>query len=665
MQTDLTIGLVQYNTGFRHYLPYSIGILQAYIEAQAPGRYRFLLARCQPQRLSLEAEALAEADLVGFSIYAWNVGRSLKLAALLKQARPEVLIVFGGPQVPDQSQDFLRANAQVDLCVHGEGEAIFAELVRAFEAHGQAADWSLIPSLSWLDPKNDYQQTARAGRSRDLAELPSPYLSGTFDKLMAAWPEIQWSALWESNRGCPFTCSFCDWGSATATKVNRFDMPRLLAELDWFSTHQIDQVFCCDANFGMLKRDLELAQHAVSRRQATGFPVALAVQNAKNVSERTFEIQLLLAQSGLDPYATISFQSLHEPTLLASGRANISLSAFQALHSRLRQHNVHTYSDLILALPEESYDSFVAGYCQLIESGQYHSINVFTVDILPNAPMATPAFLQRYGMETVSVPSVAFNTPVCEDPDGIVEYQQLVIATAAMPRPDWVRTRSFAWLAELLFFKPGLIRVPLMLLHYSDQPLREVLESLSEAGPQTPVLQAVVQEIQAHARRVQQGQTEHYPVRNRQGKLIWKGIYDGVLQGLQQRGQLGLLYAELESLLRPFYQKQGLAQSVLDDALFFSSSFLFLGNQHDLPGLHYQTHWNVWDVYQGLLQAQPVALAPEQVQFSKPWTGAPYRLQQKRLSLASTLDLFGESVSESVDKSLAGSTNLDRDNASR
>lgn len=635
MQTPLTIGLVQYNTGFRHYLPYSVGLLQAYLEAQLPGHYRFLLPRCQVQRLKLEAEALAEADLVGFSIYAWNVERSLRLATLLKQARPEVLIVFGGPQVPDQSADFLGAHAQVDLCVHGEGEAVFATLVAAFEAQGPTADWSQIPSLSWIDSAGNYQQTRRASRSRDLPDLPSPYLSGVFEPLMAAWPNLRWSALWESNRGCPFTCSFCDWGSATAAKVNRFDSPRLLAELDWFSQHQIDQVFCCDANFGMLKRDLELAQYAVKCQQATGFPQALAVQNAKNVSERTFEIQLLLAQSGLDPYATISFQSLHAPTLAASGRANISLPDFQALHARLRQHNVHTYSDLILALPEESYDSFVEGYCQLIEKGQYHAINLFTVDILPNAPMADPAFLKRYGMQSVSVPSVAFNTPVREDPDGIVEYQQLVIATAAMPRNDWVRARSFAWLAELLFFKPGLIRVPLMLLHHSDQSLREVLERCAMPGPETPILQAILQDIQAHAQRVQQGHSEHYPLRNRQGQLIWKGVYDGVLQGLLQQGKLAALYVELESLLRPFYQARGLALTVLDDALFFSSSFLFLGHQQDLPGLTYQTHWNVWEVYQGLLQAQTVALAPEQVHFSKPWAGVPYRLQQRRLPSAS------------------------------
>ncbi len=630
MQTPLTIGLVQYNTGFRHYLPYSIGLLQAYLQAQDPQRYQFLLPRCQVQRLSLELDALVEADVVGFSVYAWNIERSLKLAQELKQAQSEVLIVFGGPQVPDHSAEFLKSHAQVDLCVHGEGESVFAELLSAFEAQGHQADWSRVASLSWRGADGSYQQSPRASRNRDLPDLPSPYLSGVFDPLMAAWPELRWSALWESNRGCPFTCTFCDWGSATAAKVNRFDLPRLLAELDWFSEHQIEQVFCCDANFGMLKRDLELAQYAVSKHQISGFPQALAVQNAKNVSERTFEIQLLLAQSGLDPYATISFQSLHAPTLAASGRANISLSDFQSLHARLRQQNVHTYSDLILGLPEESYDSFVAGYCQLIENGQYHSINLFTVDILPNAPMAAPAYRERYGLESVAVPSVAFNTPVREDPDGIVEYQHLVIATETLPRPEWLRARSFAWLTELLFFKPGLIRIPLMLLHASGQSLRQVLEKLAEPTEQTPVLQGVVAAIRQHAQQVQGGHSEHFPVRNRQGQLIWKGVYDGVLQALLQQRQLGPLYAELEALLAPFFAAQGLATTVLDDALFFSSSFVFLGQEQDLPGLDYQTHWNVWEVYQGMLMAQTVELVPQRVHFSKPWAGSPYRLQQRR-----------------------------------
>jgi radical SAM superfamily enzyme YgiQ (UPF0313 family) len=52
---------------------------------------------------------------------------------------------------------------------------------------------------------------------------------------MQANPQERWLVLWETNRGCPFQCTFCDWGSATAAKVNQFELDRLLREVDWFA----------------------------------------------------------------------------------------------------------------------------------------------------------------------------------------------------------------------------------------------------------------------------------------------------------------------------------------------------------------------------------------------------------------------------------------------
>ena len=59
---------------------------------------------------------------------------------------------------------------------------------------------------------------ARAPRLRELSPLPSPYLENVFEPLLDANPDERWLALWETNRGCPFSCTFCDWGSATAAK---------------------------------------------------------------------------------------------------------------------------------------------------------------------------------------------------------------------------------------------------------------------------------------------------------------------------------------------------------------------------------------------------------------------------------------------------------------
>lgn len=623
---SIVVGLVQYNSAFHHFLPYSVGLLQACVVALAPdpARYRFLLPRVFAGPLEAEARALAGANVVAFSVYVWNIERSLALARRLKAQSPQCLIVFGGPQVPDQAEGFLREHPQVDLCCHGEGEAAFVALLEALpDWQGQA-----IAGLSWLDADGHFQTTPRASRRKALSDLPSPYLTGVFEPLMAAYPDTPWAALWETNRGCPFTCTFCDWGSATQAKVHRFDTQRLKAELDWFADKRIGYIFCCDANFGILRRDLELARHAVDLKQRTGFPGALAVQNAKNVSERTFEIQCLLARAGLDAYVTISLQSLHEPTLKASGRANISLSDFAALQARLRREGVHTYTDLILGLPEETYDSFADGLATVIEQGQYHAVNVFIADILPNAPMADPAYRERYGLQTVRVPAVSYQTPVQADLDGIIEYQQLVVATRAMPAADWRRAHVLLWLTQLLLFKPGLLRIPMLLLqHLGGLSLRQQLEAFLSAAD-SPLLQVMVQALMQQAQAIQRGQPVFVPWRrSADGQLIWHTANEVLLAQLVQNGQLAVFYPEAERLLRQLWQQSELPLSALDDALFHSAAILHLHHQLDLAGLSYQTRWNIWDSYQNLLQAEPVVLQPQQRHYSKAWAGAPFQLK--------------------------------------
>ena len=51
----------------------------------------------------------------------------------------------------------------------------------------------------------------------------------------------------------PFACTFCDWGSATKSKVRKFSEERLEREIEWFGDNEIAYVDCCDANFGIFQ----------------------------------------------------------------------------------------------------------------------------------------------------------------------------------------------------------------------------------------------------------------------------------------------------------------------------------------------------------------------------------------------------------------------------
>ena len=338
----LKVALVQINNSFsgQKYLPYAAGLLQAYVQkyARLPARYDFALPVYSRIPVQAAVDRLLGADVIGFSVYVWNIRISLEIARRVKAARPETLIVFGGPQVPDRAEAFLRRNPFVDVVCHGEGEAVFLGLIENYPSR----TWDNVPSTSWLRADGSFANKPRAERLKDIAVIPSPYLGGVFDPLMKANPDEKWLILWETNRGCPFQCTFCDWGSAIAAKVSQFDIDRLLREVDWFAEHRIEFIFCCDANYAMLARDYEITKYVADTKARLGYPKALSVQNTKNGTERAYKVQKLLSDAGLNKGVAIALQSVDSGTLEAIKRHNISTESFQELQRRFTRDRVET-----------------------------------------------------------------------------------------------------------------------------------------------------------------------------------------------------------------------------------------------------------------------------------------------------------------------------------
>ena len=180
MSPPFTIALVQINNSFsgQNYLPFVAGLLQRYVECNAPDpdRYRFLLPIYRRTPVRDAVASLDGADVIGFSTYVWNGRISLEIARRLKQNNPETVIIFGGPHVPDHPEEFLRENSFIDIAVHNEGEATFLELLESLPDR----DWAGIPGISYLDQGGEFIRTADRTRFRDLDEVPSPYIDGTF-----------------------------------------------------------------------------------------------------------------------------------------------------------------------------------------------------------------------------------------------------------------------------------------------------------------------------------------------------------------------------------------------------------------------------------------------------------------------------------------------------
>ena len=615
MQKKTKVGLVQINNSFsgQSYLPYSVGILQAYAQQHLsrPDEFEFLLPIYSRIAVDDAVEQLVDADLVGFSLYVWNYRISMQIAERLKAKNPKIIIVCGGPHVPDRSEEFLRKNPFVDIACHGEGEQIFvAILENAFQGNLDE-----IPSISYLTKAGGMVQTLRAGRIKELTTVPSPYLEGMFDRLIQAFPNENWIAVWETNRGCPFSCTFCDWGSAVAAKVNSWDIARIYREIDWFADHKVEFIFCADANFGILPRDVEIASRCAEIKLQRGYPQAISVQNTKNATERSYQVQKILSDAGLNKGVVVSLQSVDEKTLKAIKRDNINLETFHEIQRRFSAQGVETMTDLILGLPDETYESFANGVSKVIESGQHNRIQFNNLSILPNAEMGDPDYQKKYGMQVVETEVVNIHGELLDSHREVTETQDLVVATNAMPKADWVRTRAYCWMAGLLHFDK-VLQIPLITIHkHCGVSYRELIELFSDGcfaglNGATPGMFPVLTEIReffiSKAEDIQSGGREY--CHSNDWLNIWWPADEYILIKLCVENKLDQFYTEVAAAFGLLLKSKALAADprIMADAIHLNKSLLKTPFQ--LDDLTLNLTYNIWEYYRSAVLGTTVAL---------------------------------------------------------
>lgn len=444
MDTQTKVYLHQFNQVYDNsvYLPLSIAALVAAAKADP-----FIVANYSFAELSFIREPVDQIIakyewpcVLGFSIYIWNEQLSLAIAKKAKQVGDCITIV-GGPSVLEDSESFLRQHPYIDFLVHGEGEQTFPELMKCLKSRGNLLS---VSGISFL--KNGvYYKTASRKRSAELDDFPSPFLTGEFDSVIKH--PYQFQAIWETNRGCPFSCSFCYWGSNLLAKIKCFSIDRLKEELKWIADNKIKFMYAADANFGIIERDVEIADMIVESKLSSGYPNSFFINYSKNTGERVFEIAKKFHKVGLSKGTTLSLQSLDEGVLELIKRKNIKMSVFRDLQRKYREFGIPSYTEFILPLPGETLESFISGIELTFESGEHDQIAIYLCRLLPNTEMSSPESRQNFGYKSRFLPILSAHASIVKNDsnkDDVPEYEECLFATNTMPVEDWQYAMLFS-----------------------------------------------------------------------------------------------------------------------------------------------------------------------------------------------------------------------------
>jgi radical SAM superfamily enzyme YgiQ (UPF0313 family) len=365
-----------------YYLPYSPGIIWSYVNQFDDIAESFELDQFIWRRDPIEevVERLKDNDIVGFSTYIWNRSYNHVLGRELKKANPNIMLFAGGPEPPITDKEFFKRFPYLDLCVKQEGEkAVKSVLEQYLTDKNYLGITGLIVNVD-----GNTVDTGLPNRINDLDTIPSPYLTDVFKSLIDAHPEVRWNATLETNRGCPYMCTFCDWGSLTYSKVKKFELERVYLELEWIGRNKCDFVSLTDANFGIFpERDSLIADKLISVQKEYNNPKAYTIAWAKNQKQEVVEIvRKLIFEGGSKMGLNLSVQSMDDNVLDIIKRKNLAMNKIQEVFDLCEKYSIPLYTELILGLPGETLETWKDNFYKLFLAGNHTGITVYQAQLL-------------------------------------------------------------------------------------------------------------------------------------------------------------------------------------------------------------------------------------------------------------------------------------------
>jgi hypothetical protein len=311
--------------------------------------------------------------VAGLSVYTWNAAEFSALASEIRKQCPGVVVVAGGPHV-QQAADWLGAEA-FDVVVLGEGEVTFQQLLDTPRSR-----WADVPGIAWLDEAGRERRSAARPRQANLAEFPSPF--EVIDLCDADGQPLYDAVSYETTRGCPFSCAFCEWGTgAIGTKMLSFPLDRLRRDWELIVKAGIPNIWLADSNFGALRDDLQKARIICELKERFALPRSFATSWSKKHSPRVQEIVLLLNAHGLLPFYQLALQTLTPRALELCHRENMAANEYEPIARRMAEAGVPVSAELIWGLPGDDLASFEANLDRLL--AVFPDINIFGYTLLP------------------------------------------------------------------------------------------------------------------------------------------------------------------------------------------------------------------------------------------------------------------------------------------
>ena len=429
----------------------------------------------EDNEVRLQAE---DSKLFCISVYPWNIEKLKVLTSTLSDEGffNDKFLLVGGPGC----DDFLLTHKHlVDYACFGDGEQGFIDIIRDITGKTRLNPISTV-NIAYKRGE-EFIRTQSAFIKRKHTASPwvnqKELLSRVLEHYKTKYSSVNFVAPWETGRGCPYQCTFCDWtkSQSSGNKVFKFQH-KLTDDLDTFHDLGITHLLLADANFGLWDSDLDLIDHMcklkVEKDSKLGIFNTNLSKNKKHNIKKMFE---KLIKFRIPMVFKFSVQDTHKEVLDAIRRPDITWEAHREMLLGFKQLIKDTGDksdppfmvEIILGLPNQTFDSWAETVFHIIDPG--FAPRMYLLHDIINAPIA---------LDTEYRQEWQIKSKVLRFEEGSTYTPKIVVSTKTYTEDDWTDMLALSKIVQNLM----MLRSQ-ELIHVSGEQLVEAAKEIVKMAP--------------------------------------------------------------------------------------------------------------------------------------------------------------------------------------
>jgi tRNA A37 methylthiotransferase MiaB len=343
-----------------------------------------------------------KVDILCTSHYLWNHDQLTNQLCRIKNRLRDQTVIAGGPSIDvNVNEKFFQQYPYIDYAVYGAGEQAFADIVNHL-VFGSPLIAFNTSNCAWQNSNTGKTVVADYKFVKMLETSPFLHNETMFASMIQnSQHENQWLP-YTLTRGCPYTCTFCDWNSGLGNKVSR-RKNTYQQEIDLFQRVGVTKIYLADANVGQYDEDVDMIEYFAEKniKENVGFHVGGNFSKLKK--ENNLKIFHTMAKGRLvQKTFNFSVQEINQEVMKNINRPDVGWDVHLAMIEELTTSYPHLIAkvQLIYGLPGQTLD----GWQQTLQTVTEKNIMpmIFLNEPLPASPaMYDPEYQKQFQFEYV------------------------------------------------------------------------------------------------------------------------------------------------------------------------------------------------------------------------------------------------------------------------